>query len=136
MGNLKFARNGLKIFSYIAIALGILYVVLAVLTIAGSPVITDALNTTNVEGMDIKTLAIIAIIAFVLGALFSFFYAYLMQLACKNGKKTTLLLVLAIVNTVFVLKAVISAFSVINLLRLLLNGFILYLVIIIRKFAK
>ena len=133
--SVKAAQKSLKIFSYIEIVGGLLFVILTIMTITGQPDLIEAINKIKIDDLkiDIKTLAIIT---YAIVAAFAFFEAYLMQRACKDGKKTTLLLVLAILSTLAEIMSIVQSFSVISVISLIISAFILYSVIVVRKNAN
>ena len=130
---MKVAKTTLKIVSWMAIVVGVLFVIFGVYAMVNYPEIADAFANIDFGQNDPKT---VASLAFIFVAAFCFLYAYLLRNAIKDGKKTTLLLVLIGLGIISTLLTIVKDFTVTSLISLLINGFVLYQVIVLRKAAN
>lgn len=93
------------------------------------------INTSNFKLPDGMSLAVFLGIAFVAIAIFDFIDAWLFSRAKKDGKKTTLLMVLLVLSSISGIYNLVTAFSVFNITSLVIVLVSLYAVYVVRKAA-
>lgn len=131
----------LRTLCYILGILGIIIGIVAITTNIGNTLFQELVKNIKVPentNVDAKTYAGIY---FIVESLFTLFQGWLLGRAVKNGKKTTLLiilLVLSIVSTILEIfhagwNAILDMESVTNIIVVLIKGFILNQVIKVRR---
>ena len=135
------AKKALGVFKWIYIIEGVFAGLLGVLFLANQnhealiKASDNLVNTSNIQFPDGISLAVFLGTGFVMIAIFIFIEAWLFSRAKKDGKKTTLLMVLLVLSSISGIYNLITSFSVPNIITLALALISLYAVYIVRKEA-
>lgn len=135
------AKKALGIFKWIYIIEGIFAGLLGVLFFVfqnSEPLVKasdELVNTSNIQLPGGMSLGVFMGTVFVFAAIFIFIEAWLFSRAKKDGKKTTLLMVLLVLSSISSIYNLITKFSVSNIISLVLALISLYAVYVVRKEA-
>ena len=136
------AKKALGIFKWIYIIEGVFAFLLGALFFAARnsqellKVSDQFVSSTNVQLPDGMNLGTLLGMVFVFAAIITFVEAWLFSRAKKDGKKTTLLMVLLVISSISGVYSLITSFSVSKIITLVLAVLSLYAVYVVRKEAK
>lgn len=128
-------RKQLKAFGWIYFVLAILSLLVGVgvffLPESFNKTIVDAYNSVNFQGLNPKTILGVSVI--VEAALYFIYFLLIKSVATGKSKvKNTILMVLLILSIVGSIIALVGSFSIIEVISLLIDAYVLYLVVKIR----
>lgn len=128
-------RKQLKAFGWIYFVLAILSLLVGVgvffLPESFNKTIVDAYNSVDFQGLNPKTILGVSVI--VEAALYFIYFLLIKSVATGKSKvKNTILMVLLILSIVGSIIALVGSFSIIEVISLLIDAYVLYLVVKIR----
>lgn len=124
----------LNIFGWFDIIIEVFILLLAAFVNTNNNVINEAVKSANITmpvgiNMSDATLGIV----FMVSALITLLEGFLLRIVSKDGSKSTFILVLTVLGVVAGGYGLITAFSISNLINVLFNVFVLYLLFNVRK---